>query len=73
MFSFSIMNGTMAGSMLPQREPMMMPSSGVKPMLVSMTLPSLTAEIEEPLPRWQVTIFVPAAPRPRYSTAFSDT
>ena len=48
---------TTLGSMSPQRVPMSTPASGVRPMLVSMHLPSLTAEMELPLPRWQVTIF----------------
>ena len=58
---FFIMNGTTAGSISPQRVPMITPASGVKPIEVSITFPSLTAEIDEPLPRWQVTIFVPSA------------
>ena len=44
-----------------QRVPISMPARGVKPIEVSSTLPSLTAEMDEPLPRWQVTILVPSA------------
>ena len=43
--------------MLPQRVPMTRPSSGVKPMVVSMDLPPSTAVMLAPLPRWQVMIF----------------
>ncbi len=50
------MNGMIAGSMEPERVPIMMPSSGVRPIVVSKHFPPLIAEIEEPLPRWQVTI-----------------
>ena len=45
-----------ATSMSPLRVPMGTPARGVKPMDVSMHLPQSTAEMEEPLPRWQVTI-----------------
>ena len=44
--------------MEPQRVPISMPSSGVNPIEVSITFPSRIAEIDEPFPRWQVTIFV---------------
>ena len=64
---------TMAGSIEPQRVPMMMPSSGVRPMVVSKHLPSLTAEMEEPFPRWQVTILVPSALPPSISIALMET
>ena len=71
MFSFSIRNGTIAGSIPPQRDPMMTPSSGVKPIDVSTHLPALTAEMDEPLPRWQVTIF--AFGLPSSSSALPET
>lgn len=47
-------NGMIAGSMLPQRVPIGTPSSGVRPIEVSMHLPPFTALRLEPLPRWQV-------------------
>ncbi len=52
---------------------MIMPSSGVKPMEVSTTLPSLMAVTELPLPRWQVMILEwlmsrPASLAPRWET-----
>ena len=56
-FSFSAMNVTTDGSSVPVRVPIMKPSSGVRPMLVSMTLPFLMAVMEEPLPMWQVISF----------------
>ena len=43
------------GSTRPQRVPMMRPSSGVSPIVVSRHSPFFTAASEEPLPRWQVT------------------
>ena len=43
-----------AASISPERVPMTMPSRGVMPIEVSTHLPSLTAESEEPLPRWQM-------------------
>ncbi len=43
-----------AGSKSPLRVPIMTPSSGVKPIEVSMTFPLRIAAIEAPLPRWQV-------------------
>ena len=52
------MNVTTEGSSVPVRVPIIKPSSGVRPMLVSMTLPSLIAVIEEPLPIWQVMTFM---------------
>ncbi len=43
----------MLGSMEPERVPIMMPSSGVNPMLVSTLLPLRTAVTDAPFPRWQ--------------------
>ena len=43
--------------MLPTRVPMIMPSSGEKPIEVSMHLPFWMAQMELPAPRWQVMIF----------------
>lgn len=40
--------------MEPERVPIMRPSSGVKPMVVSMDFPWLTAVMEPPLPKWHV-------------------
>ena len=42
------------GSIEPQRVPIIRPSSGVKPMVVSTHFPSRTAAMEAPLPRWQM-------------------
>ena len=47
-------NGTIAGSMLPQRVPIGRPSSGVRPIDVLTHLPPFEQLTEEPLPRWQV-------------------
>ena len=43
----------MLGSTEPERVPIIMPSSGVKPMLVSTLLPFSTAVTDAPFPRWQ--------------------
>ena len=40
--------------MEPERVPIMRPSSGVNPMVVSTLFPSRTAASEAPLPRWQI-------------------
>ena len=53
-FSCSMTKGTMAGSMAPQRVPIMRPSSGVRPMDVSTATPWSMALMEQPLPRWHV-------------------
>ena len=50
------------GSMLPVRVPIMMPSTAVKPMLVSRDRPSCSAHMLAPLPRCS-TIVRPAAAR----------
>ena len=63
----------MVGSMLPDRVPMRMPSCGVKPMEVSTARPRSTAVMEEPLPRWQVTIFSSDRGRPILSAALPET
>ena len=55
--SFSIIKVTTEGSRVPVRLPIIKPSRGVRPMLVSMTLPFSMAVMEDPLPRWQVIIF----------------
>lgn len=47
----------MPASISPDREIIMRPSSGVKPMVVSMLFPFLTAVMEAPPPRWQRIIF----------------
>ena len=54
-FSASMIASTAAASMSPQRVPITMPASGVRPIEVSTTPPFLIAASEEPLPRWQVT------------------
>ena len=53
--SFSMMHSSTAGSRSPEREPMITPSRGVRPMDVSTHLPPLIADSDEPLPRWQMT------------------
>ena len=42
---------------MPERVPIMRPSSGVNPIVVSTLRPPSTAVIEQPFPRWQVTTF----------------
>ena len=42
--------------MLPERVPIGSPSSGVKPIDVSMHLPPTDADIEAPFPRWHTII-----------------
>ena len=64
--SFSMMKGTMAGSMDPQRVPMTRPSSGVRPMLVSRHLPFFTQLMDEPLPRCMVMELSSLRGLPRY-------
>lgn len=56
-FSFYIMKVTTEGSRSPLLIPMIIPPTGVSPMLVSIHLPRLIAVIDEPLPRWYVIIF----------------
>ena len=55
--------------MSPQRVPIIRPSSGVRPMDVSMLLPPSMAVMEAPLPKWQVMIFRPAISLFKYSAA----
>ena len=50
--------------MLPTRVPMIIPSSGVKPMEVSTHLPFWMAQMELPAPRWQVMILALFTSRP---------
>ena len=71
--SFFSINVTAPPSISPARVPITRPSSGVRPIEVSMHLPSTTAAMEPPLPTWQVTIFVPSAGMPRNSQARADT
>ena len=74
MFFLFIRYSITAASTLPQRVPMGTPSSGVKPIEVSTERPPLTAEMEEPLPRWQVTTFkLSSFSRPRYFAASCET
>ena len=56
-------------SMSPARVPMGRPASGVRPMEVSTHLPPSTAAREEPLPRWQDTIFRSLGSLPSSSAA----
>ena len=51
----------MPGSTDPLRVPIMIPSSGVNPMVVSTLLPLSIAASEQPFPRWQLTIFSAAS------------
>ena len=46
------------------RVPMTRPSSGVKPIDVSMEFPALIAQADAPLPRWSVMILVASRVRP---------
>ncbi len=55
--SFSARNGSIDGSMSPQRVPIITPASGVKPIEVWTDSPPFIAQMLEPLPRWQVIIF----------------
>ena len=57
LLDFSIINLIIAGSTLPDLVPMIKPSKGVKPMVVSITFPPSIAAILEPFPKWQVIIF----------------
>ena len=66
-------NSSAAASISPLRVPIGTPARGVKPMDVSMHLPPSTAEMEEPLPRWQVTILSSSGFLPRYSAAACET
>ena len=43
------------GSRSPERVPIMNPPAGVRPIVVSMETPSLTAHIEAPFPRCATT------------------
>ena len=55
--SFSIKNGTIAGSTSPARVPIVKPVNGVKPIELSNALPSLIAATDAPLPKCNVMIF----------------
>ena len=59
--------------MSPLRVPIIKPSSGVRPMLVSTLLPSLMAVMEPPLPMWQVMMRWPSGFTPRNSHTRFDT
>ena len=69
-FSFFAMYSMIAGSISPERVPMISPSRGVRPMLVSTDLPFFTAERLAPLPRWQTMIFRSSYGFPATSAAF---
>jgi len=49
--SFADTKSTIAGSMSPDRVPITRPSSGVKPIDVSIELPPTIAQADAPLPR----------------------
>ena len=68
-----MMNCATQVSISPARVPIGTPASGDRPMEVSWHLPSLTADRDEPLPRWQDTTFSSAGSRPRSSAARRDT
>ena len=53
--------------MSPEREPIIRPAKGVRPMEVSITLPYFTAATLAPLPIWQVMIFCVLMSTPRKS------
>ena len=61
------------GSIEPLRVPITTPSSGVRPIVVSMLLPLRTAASEQPLPRCAVTIAWSSGSSPSCSTARCDT
>ena len=46
---------TTSGSIVPERVAIGTPSSGLKPIVVSIERPSSTAVTEQPPPRWQTT------------------
>ena len=71
--SFSMINVTAPASISPLRVPIIKPSNGVSPIVVSIHLPSLIAAIEPPLPMWQVIIFFPSGFTPRNSHTRFDT
>ena len=59
--------------MSPEREPIISPAKGVRPMEVSITLPYFTAATLAPLPMWQVMIFCVLMSTPRNSQARFET
>ena len=61
--SFLPRYSTAPASMSPERVPMITPSRGVKPIVVSTHLPAFTADKLLPLPRWQTMIFALGLPR----------
>ena len=64
---------TMAGSTEPLRVPIISPSRGVSPMVVSTLRPLSTAVQEQPLPRWAVMIAWSSAGRPVCTRAWRAT
>ena len=54
-FSVRSRKASTPASTSPQRVPMISPSAGVKPIVVSTERPWSTAQSDEPLPRWQLT------------------
>ena len=57
---------------MPERVPIMRPSSGVKPMVDIVALPPRTAASEALLPRWQVIMRRDCKSLPRISAARRD-
>ena len=55
--------------MVPERVPIIKPSSGVNPMVVSMLTPSRMAASEHPLPKWQVIVRSDFRSLPRMAAA----
>ena len=70
---FSATKSTAEGSTLPERVPIITPSRGVNPIVVSTDLPPSTAVMEEPLPRWHETIFRSLISLPIASARAADT
>ena len=68
--SFSIKKVTIAGSISPERVPMIRPASGVNPIEVSTDLPPSTAQTLAPFPKWQTITFVSSSGLPSISAAF---
>ena len=70
---FSIINGIKAGSILPERVPIVTPASGVKPIDVSIDLPPSIAAIDAPLPMWHEIIRKSSIGLSNISAALCDT
>ena len=70
---FSIINGIKAGSISPERVPIVTPANGVKPIDVSIDFPPSIAAIDAPLPIWQEIIRNSSIGFSKISAARRDT